>query len=159
MTKQGYTISQMSEISTISKKALRFYDELGLISGKRQGGNNYRYYTQDDLLAIHRVIIGALGRKTGHLIAHCQIIHTVAEGDYDTGHFMAQARRQACMGRRQVLAPQNVVPTDTDRVDTHLHFARCGLRGCMLLAFEHLSRTKLVKTNRAGHRKPRQSNL
>ena len=52
MTKPGYTISQMSEISKISKKALRFYDELGLISSKRQGGNNYRYYTQDDLLAI-----------------------------------------------------------------------------------------------------------
>lgn len=52
MTKQGYTISQMSEISKISKKALRFYDELGLISSKRHGGNNYRYYTQDDLLAI-----------------------------------------------------------------------------------------------------------
>lgn len=52
MTKQGYTISQMSEISKISKKALRFYDDLGLISSKRQGGNNYRYYTQDELLAI-----------------------------------------------------------------------------------------------------------
>ena len=52
MTKQGYTISQMSEISKISKKALRFYDDLGLISCKRHGGNNYRYYTQDELLAI-----------------------------------------------------------------------------------------------------------
>ncbi|AMW83787.1 hypothetical protein AK972_2987 [Pseudomonas yamanorum] len=29
----------------------------------------------------------------------------------------------------------------------------------MLFAFEHLGRTKLVKTDRAGHRKPRQSNL
>ncbi|KWV87537.1 hypothetical protein PFLmoz3_02820 [Pseudomonas fluorescens] len=114
---------------------------------------------QDDLLAIHRVIIGALGRKTGHFIAHRQVIHAVAEGNHNPGHLMAQARRQACMRRRQVLAPQNVVPTDADRVDTHLHFARCGLRGRMLFAFEHLGRTKLVKTDRAGHRKPRQSNL
>ena len=37
MTKQGYTISQMSEISKISKKALRFYDDLGLISSKGMG--------------------------------------------------------------------------------------------------------------------------
>ena len=37
MTKQGYTISQMSEISKISKKALRFYDDLGLISSVLPG--------------------------------------------------------------------------------------------------------------------------
>ena len=122
------------------------------IPGQRRTG-------QDDLFAIHRVIIGALGRKTGHFIAYSQIIHAIAYGDHDTGHLMAKARRQACMGRRQVLAPQNVVPADANRFDTHLHFARCGLRGCMLFAFEHLGRTKLVKTDRAGHRKPRQSNL
>ncbi|MGE4311542.1 MerR family transcriptional regulator [Desulfovibrio sp.] len=52
MTKRGYTISQMSDISKISKKALRFYDDLGLISSKRHGTNNYRYYTQEDLLAV-----------------------------------------------------------------------------------------------------------
>ena len=52
MKTQGYTISQMSEISKISKKALRFYDDLGLISSKRHGANNYRYYTHDDLLSV-----------------------------------------------------------------------------------------------------------
>ena len=52
MTSRGYTISQMSEISKISKKALRFYDDLGLISSKRHGSNNYRYYTQDELLSV-----------------------------------------------------------------------------------------------------------
>lgn len=52
MSTPRYTISQMSEISKISKKALRFYDDLGLIASKRQGSNNYRYYTHDDLLAV-----------------------------------------------------------------------------------------------------------
>ena len=52
MKTKGYTISQMSEISKISKKALRFYDDLGLISSKRHGANNYRYYTHDDLLSV-----------------------------------------------------------------------------------------------------------
>ena len=52
MKTTGYTISQMSEISKISKKALRFYDDLGLISSKRHGANNYRYYTHDDLLSV-----------------------------------------------------------------------------------------------------------
>ena len=52
MKTKGYTISQMSEISKISKKALRFYDDLGLIASKRHGANNYRYYTHDDLLSV-----------------------------------------------------------------------------------------------------------
>lgn len=52
MTKRGYSISQMSEASKISKKALRFYDDLGLIASKRHGTNNYRYYTPEDLLAV-----------------------------------------------------------------------------------------------------------
>lgn len=52
MTTQTYSISQMSDISKISKKALRFYDDLRLISSKRQGANNYRYYTHDDLLSV-----------------------------------------------------------------------------------------------------------
>lgn len=52
MSTRGYTISQMSQISKISKKALRFYDDLGIISSRRHGANNYRYYTHDDLLAV-----------------------------------------------------------------------------------------------------------
>jgi hypothetical protein len=72
---------------------------------------------------------------------------------------MAKAGRQLRLRRRQVLTPERVVPADADRFDTHLHFARTWLSGRMLFAFEHLGRTKLVKTDRAGHRKPRQSNL
>lgn len=52
MSTQKYTISQMSDISNISKKALRFYDDLKLISPKRHGANNYRFYTHDDLLSV-----------------------------------------------------------------------------------------------------------
>ncbi len=52
-----------------------------------------------------------------------------------------------------------VVPTDADRFDTDLHFSWRRKSRRMLFAFEHLGTTKLVKTDRAGHRKPRQSNL
>ncbi|MBI5520465.1 MAG: MerR family transcriptional regulator [Desulfovibrio sp.] len=52
MAKDCYTISQMSAISKISKKALRFYDSIGLIASKRREANNYRIYTYDDLLAV-----------------------------------------------------------------------------------------------------------
>jgi DNA-binding transcriptional MerR regulator len=47
-----YSIGDMSKICNISKKALRYYDRIGLIATQRQDYNNYRYYTHDSLLAI-----------------------------------------------------------------------------------------------------------
>ena len=87
------------------------------------------------------------------------IIDTVTDSGDHTGHLVTEACRQTCLRRGQVLTPERVIPADADRLDTHLHFARTWLSSRMLFAFEHLGRTKLVKTDRAGHRKPRQSNL
>ena len=50
--KARYSIGDVSRICNISKKALRYYDEIGLIPSKRKDFNNYRYYTQDALLAV-----------------------------------------------------------------------------------------------------------
>lgn len=50
MATRKYTISEMSEISKITKKALRHYDEFGLLPARRTTSNNYRYYTDDELL-------------------------------------------------------------------------------------------------------------
>jgi len=114
---------------------------------------------QDDRLAVHRIVVRAFRWKAGHFVADGQVVDISAHRSDHASHFMTEARRQTCLGRRQILAPQGVVPTDADCLDTHLHFARTWLSSRMLFAFEHLGRTKLVKTDRAGHRKPRQSNL
>lgn len=50
--KTRYSIGDMSSICNISRKTLRYYEELGLISSTRNDFNNYRYYTDDALLAI-----------------------------------------------------------------------------------------------------------
>jgi DNA-binding transcriptional MerR regulator len=47
-----YSIGDMSRICNISRKALRYYDKIGLISSQRQDFNNYRYYTSDSLLVV-----------------------------------------------------------------------------------------------------------
>lgn len=47
-----YTIGDVSKICNISKKALRYYDQIGLIPTQRLDYNNYRYYTYDTLLAV-----------------------------------------------------------------------------------------------------------
>ncbi|PHR28821.1 MAG: MerR family transcriptional regulator [Desulfotalea sp.] len=53
MEKKGqYFIGDMSCICNISKKALRYYDEINLIPSQRDNCNNYRFYTDDSLLAV-----------------------------------------------------------------------------------------------------------
>ncbi len=47
-----YSIGDVSQLCNISKKALRYYDKIGLICPKRQDYNNYRYYTHESLLAV-----------------------------------------------------------------------------------------------------------
>ncbi len=51
--KEFYSIGEVSKICNISKKALRFYDEIGLISPDMIcDDNSYRYYTRKTLLAV-----------------------------------------------------------------------------------------------------------
>lgn len=50
--KEQYFIGDMSRICNISKKALRYYDEIDLVPSQRDDCNNYRFYTQESLLAV-----------------------------------------------------------------------------------------------------------
>jgi DNA-binding transcriptional MerR regulator len=47
-----YFIGDMSRICNVSRKTLRYYDEIGLIPSLRHDYNNYRYYTYESLLAV-----------------------------------------------------------------------------------------------------------
>ncbi len=51
-TQKRYSIGDMSRICNVSKKALRYYDEIGLMPSQRSDFNNYRYYTHESLLAV-----------------------------------------------------------------------------------------------------------
>jgi effector-binding domain-containing protein len=43
------TIGKFSQITSLSQRALRLYDEKGLLSPKRDRFNNYRFYTSDQI--------------------------------------------------------------------------------------------------------------
>ncbi len=46
-----YTIGEVSKLCSVSKKALRFYDEIGIISPDEvSSSNHYRYYSRSSLL-------------------------------------------------------------------------------------------------------------
>jgi DNA-binding transcriptional MerR regulator len=49
--KSRYTIGELSEISDISAKTLRLYDEKGVLTPQERGNDNdYRYYTEQQIL-------------------------------------------------------------------------------------------------------------
>src|SRR5512147_2282350 len=43
------SIGKFSQITSLSPRALRLYDERGLLSPKRDRFNNYRFYTSDQI--------------------------------------------------------------------------------------------------------------
>ena len=48
-----YSIGEVSKICNISKKALRFYDKIGIICpDKISEENNYRFYSRETLLSV-----------------------------------------------------------------------------------------------------------
>lgn len=47
-----YSIGEVSKICNVSKKALRFYDEIGIISPDKVTSNHYRYYSKKSLLKL-----------------------------------------------------------------------------------------------------------
>jgi DNA-binding transcriptional MerR regulator len=47
-----FSIGEASRLCNVSRKTLRFYDEIGLISPDVIGENGYRYYSRDTLLLI-----------------------------------------------------------------------------------------------------------
>lgn len=57
-TKPYFTVGEVSEISNLSKKSLRFYDEKGLLSPSLRGENNYRYYSNEQVQ--DAIVISAL---------------------------------------------------------------------------------------------------
>lgn len=50
--KNQYFIGDMSRICNLSKKALRYYDQINLIPSHRDDCNNYRFYTDESVLAV-----------------------------------------------------------------------------------------------------------
>ncbi len=52
------TVNEFSQLSGIEKSTLRYWDEIGLFSpAKRDSDNNYRYYSPEQLIAVHFITV------------------------------------------------------------------------------------------------------
>ncbi|WP_432406346.1 methyltransferase domain-containing protein [Wukongibacter sp. M2B1] len=52
-----YLISEVAKQFNVSKNKLRFYEKKGLIKPKRDDENNYRYYTEGDLIKLQAILL------------------------------------------------------------------------------------------------------
>lgn len=55
MTKQTYTIGDLASIAKVSTKAIRIYEQKGLLASKRDADNNYRYFDESAKLQLQRI--------------------------------------------------------------------------------------------------------
>jgi len=51
-----YTVRKLAQLSGVSVRTLHFYDEIGLLKPARVGENQYRYYEEEQLLALQQIL-------------------------------------------------------------------------------------------------------
>lgn len=51
-----YTVAQLAKISGVSVRTLHWYDEMGLLKPAYYGSNGYRYYEEEQLLALQQIL-------------------------------------------------------------------------------------------------------
>lgn len=56
-TTADWSIQEIARIANTTSRTLRHYDEVGLVTPSRVGQNGYRYYNQDALVRLQRVLM------------------------------------------------------------------------------------------------------
>lgn len=51
-----YTIKQVAELSGVTQRALRHYEQVGLLTPKRKSGSGYRLYGKEDLVRLQQIL-------------------------------------------------------------------------------------------------------
>ncbi|MEU8075197.1 MerR family transcriptional regulator [Catellatospora citrea] len=53
----GWSIQDVARLAGTTSRTLRHYDELGLLTPSRVGGNGYRVFDQDCLVRLQRILL------------------------------------------------------------------------------------------------------
>lgn len=95
----AYTVHELSELSGVTPRTLRFYDKLGLLSPSRDKANGYRLYDSAHVDLLQQILIY---RELG--LELTQIKQLVTASDFDRakalhGHLRALEERREQLGR------------------------------------------------------------
>ena len=50
-----YTIKQLADLANVSRRTLRYYDQIDLLKPTAVATNNYRYYDQEAILRLQQI--------------------------------------------------------------------------------------------------------
>ncbi|KQZ27519.1 MerR family transcriptional regulator [Duganella sp. Root1480D1] len=106
-----YTVKQLSDITGVTGRTLRYYDSIGLLKPSRVGDNGYRYYNEADLLRLQQVLFY---REMDVPLA--AIFDIMSQPGFDVLAAL-QSHKHALAGRLQEL--QGLIST-VDRTILHL---------------------------------------
>lgn len=73
-----YTVKKLAQLSGVSARTLRFYDEIGLLAPAFYGDNQYRYYEEEQLLMLQQILFF---RELGFPLSDIQRI--LSSNDFD----------------------------------------------------------------------------
>lgn len=112
--KRTYRVSEVSQTTGISVRALHYYDEIGLLVPKGRTGAGYRLYDDDDLLRLQQILIG---REQG--LALEEIRRSLDDPRFD--------RRQALLAQKRQLQKRAKQAADMIRaIDAALEILEGG---------------------------------
>jgi DNA-binding transcriptional MerR regulator len=106
-----FTVKQLSGMTGVTGRTLRYYDSIGLLKPSRIGGNGYRYYNEADLLRLQQILF--YREMDVPLAAICDIM---SQPGFDVLAAL-QSHKQALAGRLQEL--QGLIAT-VDKTINHL---------------------------------------
>jgi DNA-binding transcriptional MerR regulator len=130
-------IGELASLLNVSRRTLRYYEEVGIIAPKSRGSNNYRYYDANDLNRLQAVM---MMRKAG--LSLKEVLDTLGpassramdfgEGfEFTTGQAMAAKIRQRLKTQRDRLDEKICEMQKTrDSIESSIHALESCL-GCV----------------------------
>lgn len=116
-----YRIGEFSQITRLTVKALRYYDQEGILIPSGRSDSGYRLYSQEDFQKARRI---ALLRESGFSIAELREVLPQCQDDGDLRCFLEQKQEQLSREiRKKRAAIQDIGRrlTTLERANQHMH--------------------------------------
>jgi MerR family transcriptional regulator, thiopeptide resistance regulator len=102
-----WSVQQIAKLAGTTSRTLRHYDDIGLLKPSRTGENGYRYYDQEALVRLQRIL---LLRELGlGLPAVAEVIGSESDAAAALGRHLAWLRQEQERLRRQIASVQQTI--------------------------------------------------
>lgn len=106
-TTQEWSIQELAKLAATTSRTLRHYDELGLLQPRRIGHNGYRYYGEEELIRLQRIL---LLRELGLSLPEIgKILEHVAEEPVVLARHLELLQQQQQQLDRQIAAVEHTI--------------------------------------------------